>query len=56
MARVCYAALWRPSYLIGLELGFSVANAAVAVAKRALKPGDVMDGGGGTTVWRPATR
>jgi len=62
-----YAALWRPAHLIGLELGISVASAAlrgeptgspmafrgdaVAVAKRALKAGDVLDGEGGTTVW-----
>lgn len=62
-----YAALWRPAHLIGLELGISVASAAlrgeptgtpmafrgdaVAVTKRALKPGDVLDGEGGTTVW-----
>lgn len=62
-----YAALWRPSHLIGLELGISVASAAlrgeptgsprtfcgdaVAVAKRDLKPGDMLDGEGGTTAW-----
>ena len=62
-----YATLFRPSHLIGLELGVSVANAAlrgeptgrtnglvsdvVAVAKKALKPGDVLDGEGGFTVW-----
>lgn len=62
-----YATLFRPSHLIGLELGVSVASAAlrgeatgktaglnsdvVAVAKKALKPGDVLDGEGGYTVW-----
>lgn len=62
-----YATLFRPSHLIGLELGVSVANAAirheptgtpvafqsdvVAVAKRALKAGEMLDGEGGYTVW-----
>ena len=62
-----YAALWRPVHLIGLELGFSVAKAlldnqstgatrcfqgdAVAVAKKDLGKGQVLDGEGGTTVW-----
>jgi predicted homoserine dehydrogenase-like protein len=62
-----YAALWRPYHFIGLELGVSVASAAlrreptgspeawradvVAVAKRALKAGEVLDGEGGATVW-----
>jgi len=62
-----YAALWRPYHFIGLELGVSVASAAlrreptgapeawradvVAVAKRALGPGEVLDGEGGATVW-----
>ena len=62
-----YAALWRPVHLIGLELGFSVAKAlldnqstgatrcfqgdAVAVAKKDLRKGQVLDGEGGTTVW-----
>jgi predicted homoserine dehydrogenase-like protein len=62
-----YATLFRPSHLIGLELGISVASAAlrheptgrtngfvsdvVAVAKRALAPGEVLDGEGGYTVW-----
>lgn len=62
-----YAALWRPSHLIGLELGVSVAAAAlrgeatghgsafrgdvVAVAKRDLAAGDILDGEGGYTVW-----
>jgi predicted homoserine dehydrogenase-like protein len=62
-----YATLYRPTHLIGLELGISVANAAlrheptgrtngfvsdvVAVAKKALAPGDMLDGEGGYTVW-----
>lgn len=62
-----YAALWRPAHLIGLELGISVASAAlrgeptgtplafrgdaVAVAKRPLKAGDILDGEGGTAAW-----
>ena len=69
-----YGALHRPYHLIGLELGVSVASAAlrgeptgqvrgfhgdvVAVAKRDLKPGEVLDGEGGETVWgrlMPAT-
>lgn len=62
-----YATLYRPSHLIGLELGVSVASAAlrheptgrtnglvsdvVAVAKKPLVPGDMLDGEGGYTVW-----
>ena len=62
-----YAALYKPYHLIGLELGISVASVglrreptgspqafhadAVAVAKRDLKPGEVLDGEGGFTVW-----
>ncbi|MBX6745021.1 MAG: Gfo/Idh/MocA family oxidoreductase [Acetobacteraceae bacterium] len=62
-----YAALWRPYHLIGLELGVSVASAAlrreptgtpeawradvVATAKRDLAPGEVLDGEGGAMVW-----
>ncbi|MBM3567100.1 MAG: flagellar biosynthesis protein FlgA, partial [Alphaproteobacteria bacterium] len=62
-----YTALWRPYHLIGLELGVSVAyvgllkmptgvartfNAdVVATAKRALHPGELLDGEGGFTVW-----
>jgi predicted homoserine dehydrogenase-like protein len=61
------AALWRPVHLIGLELGISIASAAlrreptgcprafradvVATAKRDLKIGEVLDGEGGETVW-----
>ncbi|HUP97157.1 MAG TPA: Gfo/Idh/MocA family oxidoreductase [Usitatibacter sp.] len=62
-----YAAMYKPSHLIGLELGISVASAAlrneptgaatgwradcVATAKRALKTGEMLDGEGGYTVW-----
>ena len=62
-----YAALWRPYHFIGLELGVSVASAAlrreptgcsiawagdcVAVAKRVLRAGEMLDGEGGATVW-----
>jgi len=62
-----YAALWKPYHLIGLELGISVASAAlrneatgsptgfrgdaVATAKRDLKPGETLDGEGGFTVY-----
>ena len=62
-----YAALYRPIHMIGLELGISVANAAlrreptgapvcfnsdvVATAKRALKAGEILDGEGGFCVW-----
>jgi predicted homoserine dehydrogenase-like protein len=62
-----YSALWRPYHLIGLELGISVAMAAlkgeatgaprsfagdvVATAKRDLEEGEVLDGEGGFTVW-----
>ena len=61
------AALYRPFHLIGLELGISVLSAAlrgeatgaphgfagdvVAVAKRDLAPGEMLDGEGGYTVW-----
>ena len=61
------AALWRPFHLIGLELGVSIASAAlrgeptgcptgyraevVATAKRDLAAGELLDGEGGETVW-----
>lgn len=61
------AALHRPFHLIGLELNVSILSAAlrneatgaprgfvadvVATAKKDLKPGDVLDGEGGYTVW-----
>ncbi|PHP68586.1 flagellar biosynthesis protein FlgA [Zhengella mangrovi] len=62
-----YAAMYKPFHLIGMELGISVLSAAlrgeptgqslafradaVAVAKRDLKPGDMLDGEGGYTVY-----
>jgi len=62
-----YAAMYKPSHLIGLELGISVASVAlrreptgaatgwrgdcVATAKRALRAGEMLDGEGGYTVW-----
>jgi predicted homoserine dehydrogenase-like protein len=62
-----YSALWRPYHLIGLELGISVASVAlrgeatgharhfnadvVAVAKRDLAAGEVLDGEGGHCVY-----
>ncbi|MGA9006974.1 MAG: SAF domain-containing protein, partial [Xanthobacteraceae bacterium] len=70
-----YAAMYKPFHLIGLELSISVLNVAlrgeptgscrawrgdaVAVAKRALKAGETLDGEGGYTVYAkliPATR
>ncbi len=62
-----YAALYRPTHMIGLELGLSIASAVlrreptgtsrvfnsdvVATAKRALKAGEILDGEGGFCVW-----
>ena len=62
-----YAAMYKPYHLIGLELGMSVLSAAlrgeptgqaqgwrgdvVAVAKRGLRAGEMLDGEGGYTVW-----
>jgi predicted homoserine dehydrogenase-like protein len=62
-----YSALYRPTHLIGFELGVSVASVAlrgeptgvphafvsdvVAVAKRDLAAGEVLDGEGGYCVW-----
>jgi len=62
-----YAAMFKPYHLIGLELGISVASVGlrgeptgaatgfrgdvVAIAKRALKAGELLDGEGGYTVW-----
>src|SRR5262249_55874426 len=62
-----YAALYRPIHMIGLELGVSVASAAlrreptgvpsawrsdvVAVAKRPVRAGGVLAGGGGVCGW-----
>lgn len=66
-----YACLYRPTHMIGLELGQSVASAVlrkeatgsaicfnadvVATAKRALKKGEVLDGEGGFCVWGKQT-
>jgi predicted homoserine dehydrogenase-like protein len=62
-----YAALYRPTHMIGLELGISVASVAlrgeptgapagfhsdvVATAKRNIKSGEMLDGEGGFCVW-----
>jgi predicted homoserine dehydrogenase-like protein len=62
-----YACLYKRWHLIGLEVGISVASVAVrgestgaatcwnadvvATAKRDLKPGEMLDGEGGFTVW-----
>ena len=62
-----YAAMYKPYHLIGLELGISVASVGlrreptgapagfhgdvVAVAKRDLAEGEMLDGEGGYTVW-----
>jgi len=62
-----YAVMYKPYHLIGLELGISVLSAAlrgeptgqpqgwhgdvVAVAKRSLRAGEILDGEGGYTVW-----
>ncbi len=66
-----YAALYRPTHMIGLELGISIASAAlrkeptgaaicfnsdvVATAKRHLKSGEMLDGEGGFCVWGKQT-
>jgi predicted homoserine dehydrogenase-like protein len=66
-----YAALYRPIHMIGLELGISVASAAlrneptgaptgfrsdvVATVKRNLKAGEMLDGEGGFCVWGKQT-
>ena len=66
-----YGALYRPIHMIGLELGISVASAAlrreptgapicfnsdvVATAKRALRAGEILDGEGGFCVWGKQT-
>ncbi len=65
-----YAAMYKPFHLIGLELSISVLSVAlrgeptgstrawrgdaVAVAKRALRVGETLDGEGGYTVWAKA--
>jgi predicted homoserine dehydrogenase-like protein len=62
-----YAAVYRPFHLIGLELGVSIASAVLrreatgsaddfvadvaSVAKKDLRPGSVLDGEGGRTVF-----
>src|SRR6201746_2825154 len=62
-----YAAMYKPYHLIGLELNISILSAAlrgeptgqpqgfhgdaVAVAKRDLRAGEMLDGEGGYTVW-----
>ncbi len=62
-----YATLYRPTHMIGLELGISVTSVALrkeptgtpicfnsdvaATAKRALKQGEELDGEGGFSVW-----
>ena len=66
-----FACLYRPIHMIGLELGYSVASAAlrkeptgapicfnsdvVATAKRDLKAGEMLDGEGGFCVWGKQT-
>jgi predicted homoserine dehydrogenase-like protein len=66
-----YAAMYKPYHLIGLELNISVLSAALrqeptgqaqgfrgdvaAVAKRALRAGETLDGEGGFTVWGKLT-
>jgi predicted homoserine dehydrogenase-like protein len=66
-----YAALYRPIHMIGLELGISVASAAlrkeptgvatgfrsdvVATAKKNMKAGEMLDGEGGFCVWGKQT-
>ncbi|MBL4756795.1 MAG: flagellar biosynthesis protein FlgA [Rhizobiales bacterium] len=62
-----YSAMYKPFHLIGLELNISILSAAllgkatgstkdfrgdvVAVAKRDLRAGEMLDGEGGATVW-----
>jgi predicted homoserine dehydrogenase-like protein len=62
-----YSALYRPAHMIGLELGISVASVTLrgeptgaargffgdvaATAKRDLRPGEILDGEGGSTVY-----
>src|SRR3954471_813838 len=66
-----YAALYRPIHMIGLELGISIASAAlrkeptgapngfrsdvVATTKKNLKTGEMLDGAGGFRVWGKQT-
>jgi len=67
-----YSAMYRPYHLIGLELGISAASVVLrgeptgstesfvadvaSTAKKDLKPGDVLDGEGGYTVFGSLTR
>jgi predicted homoserine dehydrogenase-like protein len=67
-----YAALYRPVHMIGLELGISIASAALrneptgaptgfrsdvaATAKRDLRTGEMLDGEGGFCVWGRQTQ
>ena len=70
-----YGSMWRPFHMIGLETSVSVLSAvlrgeptgtpsefradAVAIAKRDLRPGEMLDGEGGYAVWAnalPASR
>ena len=62
-----YSAMFKPFHLIGLELNISIFSATlrgvptgstkdfcgdvVAIAKRDLKVGEILDGEGGATVW-----
>ena len=62
-----YAALYRPTHMIGMELGISIASVELrgeatgcprgfysdvaAVAKRPLLKGEILDGEGGFCVW-----
>ena len=66
-----YSAMYKPFHLIGLELGISVLSVtlrgestgcptgfradAIATAKRDLRPGETLDGEGGSTVWGKLT-
>ena len=66
-----FASLYRPTHMIGLELGLSVASVVlrkeptgtsrlfnsdvVATAKRGLKSGEILDGEGGFCVWGKQT-
>ena len=66
-----HIAMYRPTHMIGLELGISVASAAlrkeptgsatgfrsdvVATAKREIKKGEMLDGEGGFCVWGKQT-
>ncbi len=65
-----YGSMWRPFHMIGLETSISILSVtlrgeatgspmefrgdAVATAKRDLKPGEMLDGEGGFTVWANA--